>query len=190
MDRKAHFFFAVSLPEEVKKELNNLCLTIKEKLPFQRWVHQEDYHITLAFLGVASEDKLKEATKLVFKQLNGQSSFPLHINQLGVFGKKDSPRIFWADTAKEEQLTKIRELVFSACLEAGFELETRTYKPHITLARKWTGSNPFEEYCLKQNNPFINAPLTFQAKEVVLYQTHIDRFPKYEKIAAYPLLEE
>lgn len=189
MDRLTHFFFAVSLPEEVKKELHKQCLAIKERFPFQRWVHQEDYHITLAFLGAAAEDKLEKAKKLVMTELNGQKAFPLQIYQLGVFGKVDSPRIFWADTAKEERLNTIRNIVFSACLEAGFKLETRAFKSHITLARKWAGSHPFEAEHLK-NNPFEKSPLTFQAKEVVLYQTHIDRIPKYEKIAAFPLLEE
>ncbi|WP_102274217.1 RNA 2',3'-cyclic phosphodiesterase [Cytobacillus massiliigabonensis] len=190
MDRKPHFFFAVSLPEEVKKELSRLCLTIKERLPFQRWVHQDDYHITLAFLGTAQDGKLEKAKKLVVEQLNGQSSFSLHINKLGVFGKKDSPRIFWADTVKEDKLLKLRERVFFSCLEAGFELETRAFKPHITLARKWAGSTPFEEDLLESNNPFEEASLPFQAKEVALYQTHFDRTPKYEKIAAFPLLTE
>ncbi|WP_313799471.1 RNA 2',3'-cyclic phosphodiesterase [Cytobacillus sp.] len=189
MEQSTHFFFAVSLPEEVKKELHKQCLAIKERFPFQRWVHQEDYHITLAFLGAAAEDKLEKAKKLVMTALNGQKAFPLQINQLGVFGKVDSPRIFWADTAKEERLNTIRSIVFSACLEAGFKLETRAFKSHITLARKWVGNHPFEVKHLK-NHPFEKAPLAFQAKEVVLYQTHIDRIPKYEKIAAFPLLEE
>ncbi len=189
MNRSTHFFFAVSLPEEVKKELHKQCLAIKESFPFQRWVHQEDYHITLAFLGAAAEDKLEKAKKLALTELNGQKAFPLQINQLGVFGRVDSPRIFWADTEQEERLHTIRNIVFSACLEAGFKLETRAFKSHITLARKWAGSHPFEEEHLK-NNPFDKAPLTFQAQEVVLYQTHIDRIPKYEKIAAFPLLEE
>lgn len=189
MERSTHFFFAVSLPGKVKKELHKQCLAMKERFPFQRWVHQEDYHITLAFLGAAAEDKLEKAKKLVMAELHGQKAFPLQINQLGVFGKVDSPRIFWADTAKEKRLNTIRNIVFSACLEAGFKLETRAFKSHITLARKWAGSHPFEVEHLK-NNPFEKAPLTFQAKEVVLYQTYIDRIPKYEKIAAIPLLEE
>lgn len=189
MERSTHFFFAVSLPEEVKKELHKQCLSIQEKFLFRRWVHQEDYHMTLAFLGEASGDKLEKAKRLVMTELDGQQAFPLQINQLGFFGQKDSPRIFWANTAEEERLNTIRDIVFSACLEAGFKLETRPFKSHITLARKWAGSHPFEMDYLKDTNPFAKAPLIFQAKEVVLYQTHIDRVPKYEKIAAFSLLE-
>ena len=190
MERQAHFFFAISLPEEAKREVKKICSFVQQEFPFRRWVHYEDYHITLAFLGAASNDKLEEAKRIVKERLNGQKAFSLHINQLGVFGKEDTPRIFWADTAKEERLMMIRDIVFSACLQAGFELETRPFKPHITLARNWAGINPFQSSQLKNNNPFQNAHLSFQANEVVLYQTHLDQTPKYEKVASFPLLDE
>ncbi len=190
MERQSHYFFAVSLPEETKRELNKVCLALREQLPFNRWVHQEDYHLTLAFLGAAQADKLLAAKSLVQASLDGEKSYYLHINQLGVFGKEDEPRIFWADTLKEIQLSSIRNKVFSSCVQAGFELDIRPFKPHITLARKWIGTTPFAARLLTENNPFYQAPLSFPVNEVVLYQTHFDRIPKYEKIAIFPLLNE
>lgn len=190
MERQPHYFFAVSLPEGTKRELNKSCIALKEQLPFNRWVHQEDYHITLAFLGSARADKLLAAKSLVQSSLDDEESFILHINQLGIFGKEDEPRIFWADTLKEARLSSIRNKVFSSCVKSGFELETRPFKPHITLARKWVGTRPFEAILLKENNPFHQGPLSFPVNEVVLYQTHFERIPKYEKIAIFPLSNE
>ncbi|KAB2338883.1 RNA 2',3'-cyclic phosphodiesterase [Cytobacillus depressus] len=190
MEKKTHFFFAISLPMETKLKLKEECSILKEKLPFQRWVHHEDFHITLAFLGSAKEEKLHAAEEFVKKGLAGQKIFPLHINQIGVFGKGDTPRIFWADTYKDQRLSAIRDIVFSACTQAGFELETRPFKPHITLARKWVGDAPFRPVLLNENNPFKDSPLTFMANEVVLYQTHLDKTPKYERKAIFSLGEE
>ncbi|MFO1444192.1 RNA 2',3'-cyclic phosphodiesterase [Bacillus sp. Bva_UNVM-123] len=190
MEKRTHFFFAVSLPNETKRDLNESCRELKAKLPFNRWVYHEDYHITLAFLGSASSEKLMTAKKLVQSALKGEKSFSLHINQLGVFGKEDEPRIFWADTIQENRLSSIRDKVYSACVQAGFELDTRAFKPHITLARKWSGNHPFHETLLKINHPFDKHPLSFEASEVVLYETHLDQLPKYEKIAIFPLLTE
>jgi RNA 2',3'-cyclic 3'-phosphodiesterase len=187
MERKTHFFFALRLSDEVKEELRKICLSLKEDFPFNRWVHHQDYHITLAFLGSAPDDKLKHACELVREQLKGQKTFSLHINQLGVFGKQEAPRIFWADTIREGNLNTVRDIVFSSCIQAGFELETRPFKPHITLARKWMGDRHFSDYQLKEMNPFSNSPLSFEANEIVLYQTHLDRTPKYEGIANFPL---
>lgn len=190
MERKPHFFFAIPLPKETKHELNKVCLSIKDLLTFNRWVHPEDYHITLAFLGSALEDKLTAANSLVGDAVQNEKSFSLHINQLGVFGKLDEPRIFWADMLKENRLLTIRDKVYSACIQAGFLLEERPFKPHITLARKWAGNNAFNLNLLKTNNPLIERPLSFEAREVVLYQTHLDQTPKYEKMAIFPLINE
>ncbi len=190
MERKPHFFFAVSLPEETKQELDKACLSLKDTLPFKRWVHPEDYHITLAFLGSALEERLATAKSLVEISLKEEKSFPLHIHQLGVFGKADEPRIFWADTLKENRLMTIRDKVYTSCIQAGFQLEERPFKPHITLARKWAGNTSFHPNLLKINNPFKETPLSFEANEVVLYQTHLEREPKYEKMAIFPLIKE
>ena len=190
MGKQTHFFYAVSLPIETKLKIKEEFSIIRRNLPFQRWVHHEDLHITLAFLGSAEKEMLQASIALVEKELIDQKAFALQMNELGVFGKKDSPRIFWADTYKEEKLYTIRDIVFSACTGVGFELETRPFKPHITLARKWTGDSPFHSSMLIENNPFKDSPLTFTAKEVVLYQTHLDKSPKYERIASFPLADE
>ncbi|EWG10588.1 RNA 2',3'-cyclic phosphodiesterase [Cytobacillus firmus] len=186
----AHFFFAVKLPDETKKKLKEYMESVSLKLPFSRWVHHEDYHITLAFLGSASEEKLQKAARLIADSIRNEPSFTLHICKLGVFGKQDAPRIFWCGTQQAKHLHDLRSKVYSACQEAGFELETRPFKPHITLARKWAGTGPFQQSLLDVNSPFNNGHLEFEVSEVVLYQTHLDKSPKYESIAIFPLLAE
>jgi RNA 2',3'-cyclic 3'-phosphodiesterase len=111
----------------------------------------------------------------------------LEINKLGIFGKLDSPRIFWGDTKESNELQVVRRKVFTACLDAGFQLETRPFKPHITLARKWAGDKPFQKTLLDVWNDLQPEPLLFKVNEVVLYQTHLDKTPKYEEITIYKL---
>ncbi|PAE24648.1 RNA 2',3'-cyclic phosphodiesterase [Bacillus sp. 7894-2] len=186
----AHFFFAVKLPEETKEKLKEYMECVSLKLPFSRWVHHEDYHITLAFLGSAPEDKLQKAVRLAADSIRNEKCFRLKICKLGVFGKQDAPRIFWCGTQQDMHLQDLRLKVYSACQEAGFELETRPFKPHITMARKWAGTGPFQQSLLDVNSPFKDGHLEFEASEVVLYQTHLDKSPKYESIAIFPLLAE
>lgn len=182
MEKNAHFFYATRLPAEIKLQLNERCDSLKGLFPFSRWVHQEDYHITLAFLGNATDEMLKTSIDNVEKELK-HTDFTLKINQLGVFGKRESPRIFWAGVEKEQALNDVRKSVFQACLNAGFKLETRPFSPHITLARKWKGET---EFSIKQD-PFRDSPIQFTATEVVLYRTHLDRVPKYEAVEVFPL---
>jgi RNA 2',3'-cyclic 3'-phosphodiesterase len=180
-----HYFYAVSLPPEIKEQLSNYTKMLKEKLPFSRWVHHQDYHITLAFLGSARDDMLELSNKLVKQQVSSLEAFQLTIETLGFFGSNESPRIFWAGVNKEEGLHTLRDQVFLACKQAGFQLETRPFHPHITLARKWQGENPFSE--AKFEDEFPIKPFAFNAHEMVLYQTHLERIPKYEAIEVYPL---
>ncbi len=158
---------------------------MKENMPFKTWVHPQDLHITLAFLGNAPEAKIKAANEVIEAALNNTPAFKLEINQLGTFGRKDSPRIFWAGLEKSTQLNEVREKVFSACIAAGFTLETRPFSPHITMARKWAGEEGFQAGQLDAVNPF-KKELTFQAERVVLYKTHLGKSPKYEPITLFP----
>jgi RNA 2',3'-cyclic 3'-phosphodiesterase len=188
MERHSHFFFAVRLPEHTKLIMKDHMEEIKERVPFSRWVHYMDLHITLAFLGSAPPDKLAEATKNVKEALIDEPALTLNINKLGFFGSVDSPRVFWADTDETHELKTIRQKVFSACEKAGFQLETRPFRPHITLARKWSGAHPFDKDMLDLWNELQPNPLLFLAGDVVLYQTHLNKTPKYEAINIFPLV--
>lgn len=182
----AHFFYAIQLPDEVKEQLKDRIENLKADLPFKTWVHPQDLHITLAFLGNADKSKLEESSKLIQSALTN-SSFELILDHLGTFGRKDSPRIFWAGIEESTSLKNVRETVFSACLNAGFELETRPFSPHITLARKWAGEAPFTYQMLDNSDPFQSEKIKFTAERVVLYRTHLGKSPKYEPITIFPL---
>jgi RNA 2',3'-cyclic 3'-phosphodiesterase len=187
MNENTHYFFAAKIPNETKQLMKRHTDKLKENLPFKRWVHYMDLHITLAFLGSAPSEKLSIAVDNVHKALQELKGFQLKINGLGTFGKIESPRIFWVDTKDSVELKEVRKKVFTACLEAGFQLETRPFKPHITLARKWTGDENFQIKFLNAWNELQSEPLEFTVNEVVLYQTHLDKTPKYEEKTIYRL---
>lgn len=187
MNQQTHFFFAIKIPEETKLMMKKNCERLKEILPFNRWVHHEDLHITLAFLGNAPYENLSNAVDNVHEALRETKGFLLELNKLGIFGKVESPRIFWVDTKESMELEAVRNKVFTACVEAGFQLETRPFKSHITLARKWAGDQHFDKKLLEVWNDLQPDPLIFKVNEVSLYQTHLDKTPKYEVKKIYQL---
>ncbi|MBM4762611.1 RNA 2',3'-cyclic phosphodiesterase [Bacillus sp. B15-48] len=186
---QSHYFYAVAIPDEIKTKLHKMNQKVQESCPFKRWVHNQDLHLTLAFLGAASEEKLAASIRNVKDQLP-IPAFTLSIDHLGVFGKIDSPRIFWAGIAEQQELAENRKKVFRACHLAGFELETRAFHPHITLARKWIGEFPFSKERLDELNPFLEHPIRFQVKNIVLYKTNIGKEPKYEAIKIFDLTND
>jgi RNA 2',3'-cyclic 3'-phosphodiesterase len=187
MEQQTHYFFAVKIPEQSKILMKEAMESLNTKLPFKKWIHHEDLHITLAFLGFAPQDKLMSAINNVTGSLKGLKQLKLEFNELGIFGSSHSPRIFWVDTKASKELVLVRNKVFSSCLDAGFQLETRPFRPHITLARKWTGEEPFHNGMLDIWKKFHPERMHFEANEVVLYQTHLDKTPKYEEKQVFHL---
>lgn len=187
MEQQTHYFYALELPPAIKNQFDVIIEELQERLPFKTWVHPQDLHITLAFLGNADEEKLKASNELVQSEANKIASFQLKIDHLGIFGQNGSPRIFWAGLEDSDSLADTRKQVFHACHATGFELETRPFSPHITLARKWTGDFPFSFELMEEFNPFKDEVIVFQAERVVLYKTHMWESPKYEPISIFPL---
>ncbi len=178
---KSHYFFALSLPQDTKRMIKEWVQPLQEEASFKRWVHTQDYHLTLAFLGSADDlnpviDKVEKLTC---------SSFSLTLGDFGTFGNPDSPRIFWLGVEPSRSLLRVRDLVYDACEDAGYSLDKRPFSPHITVGRKWNGVSPFTTEWMKRFQP--TEIHTFKAEEIVLYQTHVDRIPKYEAIHTIPL---
>jgi RNA 2',3'-cyclic 3'-phosphodiesterase len=188
MEQHTHFFYALELPGEIKDILEGAAFKLKAALPFKTWVHPQDLHITLAFLGNTDGSKMEATNQLIESALRRHSVFDLQIDHLGIFGRKDSPRIFWAGLEDSSNLNDVRNDVFSACLASGFSLETRPFSPHITMARKWAGEFPFTYKQLQELNPLKSEKITFNAERVVLYKTHLGKSPKYEPITIFPLV--
>lgn len=175
-----HFFFALTLPNELKEELNNGIEKIKCTFSFKKWLHPADYHITMAFLGDVSETKRQEAVTLIKKVLENESSFELILNEIGTFGRNERPRILWADVVFEKRLMDVQAKVYQACLDAGFMLDSKPFKPHITMARKYIGE---ELFSLEQARDLVAFEYRrFHVSQITLYQTHFGKEPSYEPI--------
>ena len=127
-------FAAILLPESVRRELARLSGGI----PGARWSPEENYHLTLRFIGEvdsAFAEELAEALSHVDSE-----GFELAIQSLGSFGGA-RPRLVWAGIAGAEPLTALRRRVESALVRAGLPPEERKYAPHVTLART-AGARP------------------------------------------------
>jgi RNA 2',3'-cyclic 3'-phosphodiesterase len=186
MSRQTHYFIAVPLPKEIKERIYRWRESVETTFPFKSWVHPEDYHITLSFLGNANRSQIKKVEKELPIVVKKHVSFLLTLSEISTFGKPDSPRILWIGVEKEESLFRLQKDVFQTCESIGFSLDQKPFKPHITVARKWVGQQPFSIQDIKQI-PLKQEDITFMVDRAVLYQTHMDRLPKYESLAVFPL---
>ncbi|WP_111644649.1 RNA 2',3'-cyclic phosphodiesterase [Paranoxybacillus vitaminiphilus] len=187
--RKNHYFIAVPIPTEISERLVQLQAELKELFPFRSWVHKQDYHITLAFLGEASSIQLEQVKQAMERIAKSHDSFMLTLDTISTFGNRSAPRILWQGVKEEPKLRELRDDVYYACIDIGFSLDQRPFAPHITMARKWQGETEFALGKIRAITAGKVENVSFLADRIVLYQTHLERVPKYEPLFICPLLQ-
>ncbi|OMP67420.1 RNA 2',3'-cyclic phosphodiesterase [Domibacillus epiphyticus] len=172
MKSKPHYFFAVVIPDDVKKTIYHEMK--RRQFPFKRFTHPDDYHITLSFIGAAEENALLEACTLIKQKLLNERPFQVTLSSFHTFGTPLSPRIFWVGMDESEALYRLQSHVADACRKAGFILDKKPFRPHVTTARKWIGEGPYKP----GSEPEWPS---FQINEVALYETNSMNEPRYTK---------
>jgi RNA 2',3'-cyclic 3'-phosphodiesterase len=129
-------FIALELDESLQRYLGEIIRRMAQELPGLRWVDPAAIHLTLAFLGELNDQQLAEATRAA--ELSGQSipSFEYRLAHPGIFGSPRQPRVIWIGV--EEPAGNLQLLHHQLNLELaqrGFEIDTRPFSPHLTLAR-------------------------------------------------------
>lgn len=124
-------FAAIELSENVKRELIRAIEALGHLCVKGRFMRPENLHLTLAFIG---ETKRLAEAKSAFDSLNA-AKFNLTVGGLGAF-KRAGGDVYWAGVEKNDDLFKVQGELCAQLKNAGFDLENRQYKPHITLGRE------------------------------------------------------
>lgn len=124
-------FFALWPDEAVRASLAQLVEALK-RTNRARWVKPENLHITLAFLGRVSEDRLPLVSR-VADGIVGQS-FDLSLDRVECWQK--SGIICLSPIRTPETLINLASTLITELSRAGFVMEKRPCRPHLTLARK------------------------------------------------------
>ncbi len=182
-------FIAVKVPSNLSGLLEKESEKCSAKLKFAKWTHSEDYHITLQFLGDTPRKEIPALLKAL-EEISGKSKpFRLSLENWGTFGLPHAPKVLWAGVSGElARLGELQRDVVNATSGLGFKAETREYNPHITLARKYRGEQPFSAEELpdlrhcggeKENNC---SEKDWTVDAFVVYATRMHAIPMYEMI--------
>lgn len=182
-----HYFLAVPLPDHVRRALGWWAEQLQARLPFKQWPHPQDYHITLAFLGASGFKQINQLKKEIGTVIQNHSSFPLSLDVPGTFGRSGQPSVLWAGVSSDGALYSLQRDIHKACQSAGFELDKRPYKPHITLAKRWMSQVGLDENELDKIVQPDDKKVGWNARDIVLYQIHPKRVPKYQPLKIFSL---
>lgn len=128
-------FTAIMFTEEIKESLYKTIHDLKDIAISGNFTLKENLHLTLNFIG---ETDQVQAVMLAMQQAVAKvnaGKFQLTIEGLGKFKRREGD-IYWVGIAKEPFLWQIQHEMASELRKAGFVIEGREFKPHITLGRK------------------------------------------------------
>ena len=150
-----------------------------------RWARPESWHVTLQFLGQASDEQLECITARL-REMRGEKAL-VRIEGLGFFVRAG---VFHAGVSLTPALLALQQRVLGATGLCGFAPEMRPYHPHITLARSKGRAGgkgiALLRKAVEQSGPAV--AVCFCAGEFLLYES----FPepegsRYEVRARFPL---
>ena len=110
-----------------------------------RWVKPEAVHLTLVFLGDIEESRVSIIQQVMDRVGNTNDPLELAVTGLGAFPQRGTPRVLWAGVDGDlASLYGIHKQLTLGLRAAGFAVEDRSLKPHITLARtraRWSAEH-------------------------------------------------
>ena len=163
-------FIAIDLPRSFKEELMRIQKEVKGMSCGGRFVPQDNFHITLHFIG--ESDDIAGAAAAMHEAVRGIRPFTLHLGRYTGFEKGGRGRTAVMEVLGElDELPAMHESLESALYDRGFSRERKRFVPHITLGRS-VEQDDLTALELK-NSIRANASLTVQA--ITLFESRREK---------------
>jgi 2'-5' RNA ligase len=150
-------FIALELNEALQLFLGDIISQAARELPNLRWVDPAGIHLTLAFLGYLTDERLETAIDAAQVAAREAVPFEFRLKGLGIFGSTSQPRVIWmgiedlpSGQIQGSPLQQLHRVLTKELELRGFEVEKRPFSPHLTLARIKQPLSPFEQQSLQR----------------------------------------
>jgi RNA 2',3'-cyclic 3'-phosphodiesterase len=145
-----------------------------------------NWHLTLRFLG----DSSPEQTSAVAHGLTSADlgpAFDVFLRGWGAFPKARRANVLWIGIDDpERRLARLAAAAETAALRAGYEAETRPFRPHLTLSRL---RRPTDLTAILPALPPIATPM--RVDRLVLFRSILGpSHPRYEPLHTWSLASE
>ncbi len=184
MSETIRSFIAIELTAKIKAALQKIEDELKPKVPGVKWVHPENIHLTLKFLGHINTDTLESIKSILAEIAKNTKSFSMRLSSPGAFPTLDRPRVVWVGIDKGgEESVALATAIEDKVSHLGIEKENRAFHPHLTLARI---DFPTNKNVLKDAFSSIKIPpIEMAVSKITLFQSTLTRGG-----AVYSVLQE
>ena len=161
-------FVAIALAHRLTAQLQRACARLRTHGDGLRWSAPESWHITLQFLGNASEEQFAclQARLAEVRAL----PVPVRLGELGIFERAG---VLLVKVRPTSELLELQQRIAAATGKCGFAPEERPYQPHITLARARDKDGRRQLTMLKAQAGSDPEFAAFTAQEFLLYESHL-----------------
>ncbi len=130
-------FIAVDVEgEEIIAKILRIQEEISTSTAKLKTVERQNLHFTLKFLGNVEEAKLDLVKSVLEDVLKRFPPFTMHLRGVGAFPRVSRPNVVWigVEDGREIFIEMAKELDRSLA-RLGFKRETKSFEPHLTIAR-------------------------------------------------------
>ena len=179
-------FIALDIADGIRQSITKYADRVRGLAPDARWARPESLHVTLKFIGEATDTRVQEIKNAL--STVQAAPFAIKFQEVGFFPNPKSPRVFWIGMSAGEALPQLAATVDAALVKVGIAAEEKAYRPHLTLAR--AASGPGAKHQLQ---PLVHAEAppqfgTMMAREFWLYRSELRRGgSRYTKLERFGL---
>lgn len=132
-------FIGLKLTKKQKARIHRAARPLREEELPVRWVEPDDFHVTLKFLGPVRKERVPGIEDALSRVASQTGAFSTRIGGFGAFPTVRRPRVIWVGIDATPELRCLKQDLEWALGELGFEVETRAFRPHVTLGRAKEG---------------------------------------------------
>jgi 2'-5' RNA ligase len=163
--REGHDLFVEVQRDDLSRFLG-LCAGLA---PEFRWAGADNLHLTLRFMG-SVEQPVAEG---IADRLQGTlgAAFEVALGEVGTFRRGRLARVVWLGVRTGDgAMRSLAQRVEAECRASGLEPESRSFKPHLTLARARARDGAPTPVL-----PDLPELEPWRAEELILYSSHLQR---------------
>ena len=155
-------FIAVSFPAPLREQLRQAAGRLQGQCLRGRFTLTDNFHLTLAFLG---ETERRAAAEAATDRVSAPG-FDLQIGAPGLFRQRDGD-LWWLGVEPCPALLEVHRQLTEELSAAGFVLERRPFRPHLTLGRQVVPAPGFDRAAFARSLP----PMGTKAHRITLMQS-------------------
>jgi len=127
-------FIAINFDENVKERIIDVREELRANSRQGNFTRDENLHLTLVFLGEVPGSQVG-VIENIMEEIE-EEPFELKFDKLGCFKRDQGGDLWWIGCEKSKALAAVQRQLSDSLRKAGFKIEKRAFKPHLTLGRE------------------------------------------------------